>query len=81
MFATASADECKKGCKVHHASSTSLQLTHNAEKLMGFAKAMLGSSQSVLMPHNNQPVQLRVGIHSGPLVSGLVGTKMPKFTL
>lgn len=33
------------------------------------------------MPHNGQPVSLRVGIHSGPLVSGVIGTKMPKFAL
>ena len=33
------------------------------------------------MPHNQTPVSLRIGIHTGPLVSGLVGSKMPKFTL
>ena len=33
------------------------------------------------MPHNQTPVLLRIGIHTGPLVSGLVGSKMPKFTL
>jgi ubiquitin carboxyl-terminal hydrolase 48 len=48
---------------------------------MQFAKAMLRESQPVLMPHNHEPVQLRIGIHTGPLVSGLVGAKMPKFTL
>ena len=35
----------------------------------------------VLMPHNQTPVLLRIGIHTGSLVSGLVGSKMPKFTL
>ncbi len=35
----------------------------------------------ILMPHNSEPVLLRIGIHTGPLVSGLVGSKMPKFTL
>ena len=35
----------------------------------------------VLMPHNGQPVQIRVGIHTGPCVSGLVGTKLPKFSI
>jgi class 3 adenylate cyclase len=73
-------------CVIFHSycslnSIPSLQLAHNAEKLMGFAKAMLHSSRTVLMPHNKEVVQLRIGIHSGPLVSGLVGTKMPKFTL
>lgn len=33
------------------------------------------------MPHNGQPVTLRVGLHSGSLVSGMLGTRLPKFTL
>ncbi len=59
----------------------STQVVHNAERIMEFAKAMLRESRPVLMPHDGQPVQLRIGIHTGPLVSGLVGAKMPKFTL
>ena len=35
----------------------------------------------VLMPHDGQPVQIRIGIHTGPCVSGLVGTKLPKFSI
>lgn len=57
------------------------QVINNAVRIMQFAKAMLRESQPVLMPHNSEPVQLRIGIHTGPLVSGLVGAKMPKFTL
>lgn len=57
------------------------QMTNNAVRIMQFAKAMLRESRPVLMPHNSDPVLLRIGIHTGPLVSGLVGSKMPKFTL
>lgn len=57
------------------------QIASNAVRIMQFAKAMLRHSQPVLMPHNSEPVSLRIGIHTGPLVSGLVGAKMPKFTL
>ncbi|GAX81026.1 hypothetical protein CEUSTIGMA_g8461.t1 [Chlamydomonas eustigma] len=57
------------------------EVASNAQRIMEFAKAMLRESRPVLMPHNNQPVSLRIGIHTGPLVSGLVGSKMPKFTL
>lgn len=32
----------------------------------------------VFYPHSMQPVQFRVGIHCGPVASGLVGPKMPK---
>ncbi len=28
------------------------------------------------MPHNGQPVSVRIGLHTGPCVSGLVGTKV-----
>ncbi|KAL6761031.1 hypothetical protein V8C86DRAFT_2545790 [Haematococcus lacustris] len=57
------------------------QVVNNALRIFQFAKAMLRESLSVVMPHNHEPVQLRIGIHTGPLVSGLVGAKMPKFTL
>ena len=53
----------------------------HAYDVFGFAKAMVAEAQQVLMPHNLQPVRLRVGIHSGPLVSGIVGHRMPKFCL
>ncbi len=33
------------------------------------------------MPHNNKPVVVRVGIHSGSCTSGLIGTKLPKFSI
>ncbi|GFR50063.1 hypothetical protein Agub_g12205 [Astrephomene gubernaculifera] len=53
----------------------------DAEAVFGFAVAILEAARGVRMPHNGEPVQLRVGIHSGPLVSGVIGTKMPKFAL
>jgi class 3 adenylate cyclase len=39
-----------------------------------------GPRPQVLMPHNNAPVVVRVGLHTGPATSGLVGSKLPKFS-
>jgi class 3 adenylate cyclase len=33
------------------------------------------------MPHNNEPSVVRVGIHTGDVVAGLIGTKLPKFSI
>ncbi|KAF5825288.1 guanylyl and adenylyl cyclase family member, partial [Dunaliella salina] len=33
------------------------------------------------MPHSSNPVSIRIGIHTGPCVSGLIGTKLPKWTV
>lgn len=42
---------------------------------------MLARASQLTMLHNGEPVKLRVGIHSGRLVSGMLGTRLPKFTL
>lgn len=34
-----------------------------------------------MMPHDGSPVTIRVGIHTGPCVSGLIGSKLPKFSI
>ncbi|KAJ1466609.1 guanylate cyclase, partial [Baffinella frigidus] len=34
---------------------------------------------SVRAPHNGEALCIRIGIHSGPAMTGVLGTKMPKF--
>ncbi|GAX80675.1 hypothetical protein CEUSTIGMA_g8110.t1 [Chlamydomonas eustigma] len=53
----------------------------NASRVMAFAKDMLRCSKEVRMPHNNEVVDIRIGIHTGDCVTGLVGTKLPKFSI
>ena len=33
------------------------------------------------MPHDDTPLVIRIGLHTGPCMSGLIGTKLPKFSL
>lgn len=49
--------------------------------MLQFAKAVLEASHMMPMPHTGQPLRLRVGLHTGPCVSGLIGTKLPKFSI
>ena len=53
----------------------------NAKDLIGFAKAMLGGSRQVLKPVLNTPAIMRIGIHTGSCMSGIVGTRKLKFCL
>lgn len=53
----------------------------HAAKVLAFAKAMLREAAGVRLPTSGQPVQMRIGLHSGPVTSGIVGSKMPRFCL
>ncbi|KAG2453840.1 hypothetical protein HYH02_002047 [Chlamydomonas schloesseri] len=53
----------------------------HAYRTVQFAKALLRAVGSVRLPTTGEPVRLRVGIHSGPAMSGVVGTRMPRFCL
>merc|ERR1711959_423908 len=53
----------------------------NAINLIGFAKAMVLGSRQVMKPVVGTPATLRVGIHSGSCISGIVGTRNIKYCL
>ncbi|KIH48497.1 hypothetical protein ANCDUO_21433 [Ancylostoma duodenale] len=40
---------------------------------------MLWEGRSVLEPVTKKPIQVRIGIHSGPIVAGVVALSMPRF--
>ncbi|MEW5314698.1 MAG: hypothetical protein WDW38_006171 [Sanguina aurantia] len=50
-------------------------------KLEEAAKAMLEEAAKVMHPRTHKPLRLRVGMHTGPVMSGVVGTRMPRFCL
>ncbi|MCA0354616.1 MAG: response regulator [Chloroflexi bacterium] len=45
----------------------------HAERLALFATSVLAAIEQITMP-NGQPLQMRIGIHSGPVVAGVIGT-------
>lgn len=55
--------------------------TSNSKDLVGFAKAMVRGSRKVLKPVLNTPATMRIGIHTGNCMSGIIGTTKLKFCL
>lgn len=52
----------------------------HASRMLLFAKEVLSNAKTVTSPKNT-PVEVRIGLHTGDVVTGVVGYKMPRFCL
>jgi len=56
-------------------------VNNHAEKVCHVALGMVWEARSVMDPVKNQALEIRCGIHSGNIVTGVIGLKMPRFCL
>jgi hypothetical protein len=53
----------------------------SAENMVAFARDMIRTAFKTHIPGTNQNVEMRVGIHTGDVTSGIIDNAMPKFCL
>jgi len=51
----------------------------HAEKVLAMSMDMLQTVKKIKLPRSDEHVKIRLGIHSGPVSSGVVGRKCPRY--
>ena len=58
-----------------------IKSTNHAFKICDMAFDMMDGIRMLRDPGTGKDVQMRIGCHSGPVVVGIVGLKMPRYSV
>ena len=54
---------------------------NHADNMVSFAREMIEEAKQVMMPNGTGHVRIRVGVHSGRVMSGIVGSLRKRYCL